>query len=98
MVRTSDRLKNFFPSLILRSPLHQLMSGKYAIIEFTGRKSGRVYTTPVAYVRDGDRVLLSTDSHWWGRRARGGPGGVGRGGGGVGAGGRGAPGPADRRR
>jgi deazaflavin-dependent oxidoreductase (nitroreductase family) len=65
MVTTADRLKNFFPTLILRSPAHPLMSGKYLIMEFTGRKSGRVYATPLAYVRDSDRVLLSTDSPWW---------------------------------
>jgi len=41
------------------------MSSKYAIIEFKGRKSGRIYRTPVAYVRDGDEVLLSTDSPWY---------------------------------
>lgn len=64
MVRAGD-LKNLFPSLILRSPLHPAMSGKYTIIEFTGRKSGRQYATPVAYIREGDRVLLSTDSPWW---------------------------------
>lgn len=41
------------------------MSGRYAVIEFTGRRSGHTYRTPVAYVRDGSRVLLSTDSPWW---------------------------------
>ncbi len=58
------RLGNAFPALILRSPLHGLMSGRYAIIEFTGRKTGRRYATPIAYLRNGDRVLLSTDSRW----------------------------------
>ncbi len=58
------RVGNAFPNLILRSPLHGLMSGRYAIIEFTGRRSGRRYATPIAYLRDGDRILLSTDSGW----------------------------------
>jgi len=58
------RFGNAFPTLILRSPLHGLMSRRYAIIEFTGRKSGRRYTAPVAYLLDGDRILLSTDSGW----------------------------------
>lgn len=53
------------PMVMLHSPAHPLVSGRYAIIEFTGRKSGRVFRTPVAYVRDGSRVLLSTDSPWW---------------------------------
>jgi deazaflavin-dependent oxidoreductase (nitroreductase family) len=34
-------------------------------IEFTGAKTGRRYTTPVAYVRTGDHVWLTTDSRWW---------------------------------
>jgi deazaflavin-dependent oxidoreductase (nitroreductase family) len=62
---------NLVPSLVLRSPLHRLMSGKYVIIEFTGRSSGRRYATPVAYVQEGSRVLLTTDSRWW-RNLRGG--------------------------
>ena len=60
-----NKLVNAFPSIIIRSPLHPIMSSKYAIIEFKGRKSGRIYRTPVAYVRDGDEVLLSTDSPWY---------------------------------
>ncbi|MEU6584207.1 nitroreductase/quinone reductase family protein [Nocardia sp. NPDC046763] len=59
-----DHAKNFFPSLIIRSPFHSLMSAKYGILTFTGRKSGRIYSTPMAYVREGNRVLLSTDSPW----------------------------------
>src|SRR5579863_8702157 len=60
-----NKLVNAFPSMIIRSPLHAIMSSKYANIEFKGRKSGRVYRTPVAYVRDGDRILMSTDSRWY---------------------------------
>ncbi len=71
MASTAARFANTVPMLILRSPVHRLMSGRYAIIEFTGRKSGRRYATPIAYVRDGDRVLLSTDSPWW-RNLKGG--------------------------
>lgn len=58
------RIGNAFPTLILRSPLHGLMSHRYAIIEFTGHRSGRRYATPIAYLRVGDRILLSTDSRW----------------------------------
>lgn len=71
MASIAARAGNAVPAVILRSPFHAVMSHKYAIIEFTGRKSGRRYTTPVAYVRDGDTVLLSTDSPWW-RNLRGG--------------------------
>jgi hypothetical protein len=60
----TDRAKNLFPALILESPLHGIMSAKYGILTFTGRKSGRIYSTPMAYVREGDRIFLSTDSPW----------------------------------
>ena len=60
-----SKLVNTFPTLIMRSPFHAIVSSKYTIIEFTGRKSGRVYRTPVAYLQDGDHVLLSTDSRWY---------------------------------
>jgi deazaflavin-dependent oxidoreductase (nitroreductase family) len=64
MTRMS-RLTNAVPSLVLRSPWHRLMSGRYAVLEFTGRTTGRTFRTPVAYVQDGSRVLMSTDSGWW---------------------------------
>lgn len=34
------------------------------LITFTRRKSGKIYATPVNYVREGDTVLLTTDSPW----------------------------------
>ncbi|MGW4125684.1 nitroreductase/quinone reductase family protein [Nocardia sp. NPDC004711] len=68
-----DRAKNLFPSLIIRSPFHGIMSAKYGMLTFTGRKSGRTYTTPMAYVREGNRVLLSTDSPWHRNLAGGAP-------------------------
>ncbi len=71
MATLASRAANFFPSMVLRSPLHFVMSGKYVIIEFTGRKSGRTYSTPVAYVREGDKILITTDSPWW-RNLKGG--------------------------
>jgi deazaflavin-dependent oxidoreductase (nitroreductase family) len=64
MPRISDRAKNLVPTLLLRSPLHRVMSGRYLEITFTGVRSARSYTTPVAYVTDGDKLLISTDSPW----------------------------------
>lgn len=65
MMPRISRLTNAVPMVVLHSPAHAALSGWYAVIEFTGRRSGRIYRTPVAYVRDGSRVLLSTDSPWW---------------------------------
>ena len=56
---------NKVPAAILRSPLHGLMSKRYLLLSFTGRKSGREYTTPVAYLSEGDAFLMTTDSPWW---------------------------------
>ena len=61
----TSRLRNAVPTLVLASAAHRLMSGRYAPLELTGRRSGRTYRIPVADVRDGTRVLLSTDSPWW---------------------------------
>jgi len=52
---------------LLRSPLHAAMSNSTMLLTFTGRKSGRTYTTPVNYVRDGDELLVvgSRGHSWW---------------------------------
>jgi deazaflavin-dependent oxidoreductase (nitroreductase family) len=52
---------------MLRSPLHGMLSGNTMIITYTGRKSGKTYSTPVNYVRDGD-VLWTVSFRqrtWW---------------------------------
>jgi deazaflavin-dependent oxidoreductase (nitroreductase family) len=51
--------------LILRSPLHSIVSKNVMLISFTGRKSGKTFTTPVSYIRDDGEVMLFTHSHWW---------------------------------
>ncbi|MEW5869728.1 MAG: nitroreductase family deazaflavin-dependent oxidoreductase [Chloroflexota bacterium] len=62
---------------LLRSPLHAFVSKNMMLITYTGRKSGKTYTTPVNYVRiDSDRgsYLLTTSFSqrtWW-RNLRGG--------------------------
>ncbi len=58
---------------LLRSPLHVLLSRSLMLITFTGRKSGRQFTTPVRYVRIGTtvRCFTSAENLWW-RNLRGG--------------------------
>lgn len=53
--------------LLLRSPLHLFLSGSLMLITFTGRKSGRRFTTPVRYVRRGDtvRCFTASENKWW---------------------------------
>ena len=58
---------------LLRSPLHFLASASLMIIAFKGRKTGRLYATPVRYLMEGDFVLCfsSKETRWW-RNLRGG--------------------------
>lgn len=49
----------------LRSPLHRLISGSVMLITFTGHKSGKVYTTPISYTRQGRQIIAFTRSKWW---------------------------------
>ncbi len=58
---------------ILRSPMHGLISKSVMLVTFAGRKSGKVYTVPVNYVRDGDQYLTVSyrQRNWW-RNLRGG--------------------------
>lgn len=51
--------------LLLRSPLHGLLSKDIILVTFTGRKSGRRYTTPVSYVEEGDKITFLTQGRWW---------------------------------
>ena len=59
--------------LLLCSPIHGFWSKSLLLITFTGNKSGRQYTTPVRYIRDGNliRCFTSAENKWW-RNMRGG--------------------------
>lgn len=50
---------------VLRSPLHRMASRSVMLITFTGKKSGKTYTTPISYARDGDEVMAFTGARWW---------------------------------
>lgn len=58
---------------ILRAPFHSLLSKNMLLITLTGRKSGKTYTIPINYIRDGDRFLtISYQQRTWWRNLRGG--------------------------
>ena len=50
---------------ILRSPLHGMLSKNFLLITFTGRKSGKTFTTPVSYSQEGDHLYIFTHATWW---------------------------------
>jgi hypothetical protein len=54
-------------SWILRSPLHGLLSKSTVLITLSGRKSGKKYTLPVNYVRDGETLIVTSQRErtWW---------------------------------
>ena len=65
--RVLARTGNPFVSFLLQSPLHGLLGARFTLLTVTGRKSGRTYTTPVNYVRDGDvlTVISRRGRTWW---------------------------------
>jgi hypothetical protein len=69
-----NRVGNPAIRLLLRSPLHRLASRQLALITVTGRRSGREFTFPVGYRRDGDVVKVPVGwpqrKVWW-RNLRG---------------------------
>jgi len=68
-----QRLYNPLVASLLCSPLHALISGSVLLLTFQGRGSGRTYTTPVNYVRDGeDLLLVAARDHTWWKNLRGG--------------------------
>lgn len=56
---------NSFMKFVLRSPVHAVASKSVLLITFTGRKSGRTYTTPVSYSQSGDLVTIFSHAGWW---------------------------------
>lgn len=70
-----NKIANPFVRLILRSPLHGMMSASVLLITYHGRKSGKEYTLPVQYVQDGNHIYIlpgyAEKKTWW-RNLKGG--------------------------
>jgi len=64
---------NFFIKTLLNSPLHPLLGSSFAVITVRGRKTGKLYSTPVNVTRDGDvfTIISRRERTWW-RNLRGG--------------------------
>jgi hypothetical protein len=64
-----NRVVNPTLRTILRSPIHRLASGRFALITYTGRRSGREYTIPCFYRDTGDEVTIAVGwpdrKVWW---------------------------------
>lgn len=66
-----SRVLNNSIKIVLRSPLHRVLSSSLLLITFTGRKSGKFYSTPVGYSEHDGEVLAFTHAAWW-KNLRGG--------------------------
>lgn len=68
-----NQLGNFIMKPLLASPLHFFASTRILLLSVTGRKTGKVYTTPLEYSREGDEVIVFTQKErkWW-RNLKGG--------------------------
>jgi len=64
---------NAMMKFILRSPLHGMVSKTITVISFTGRKSGKAYSTPVSYSQNGSTVTIFTHGEWWKNLSGGAP-------------------------
>jgi deazaflavin-dependent oxidoreductase (nitroreductase family) len=73
MIKRLRPIFNVVVKGLLRSPLHRIMSKGVLLITFQGRRSGKQYTTPASYLRDGQVVYVfsNPDRKWW-RNLRGG--------------------------
>ena len=59
--RTPPKWLNSMMTLMLRTPGLQRWIGKgVALLTFTGHRSGKQYTIPISYARDGNRVTALT--------------------------------------
>jgi hypothetical protein len=64
------RLGNPLVSGVLRSRAHRLLSGSLVVLEYEGRKSGRLFAIPLRYAEteSGRLVALAVEparKHWW---------------------------------
>lgn len=52
---------------LLQSPLHGIASANLCVFSYRGRRSGRSFTTPLSFMREGSlvRLLSSHNTRWW---------------------------------
>jgi hypothetical protein len=71
MISLNDLASPLNPLVValLRSPLHGVASKGLMVLSWTGRRSGRRFSIPVGYQRDGDSVIVliskPAEKRWW---------------------------------
>lgn len=56
---------NALVTTILRSRWHKMKSDRLLLLTFTGRKSGKEFTTPLRYTQKGQTVRVEIMYPWW---------------------------------
>jgi hypothetical protein len=69
--RSVIKILNALISMLLRSPLHGILSKSTIVLSFRGRKSGKLYTFPVGYYELQGNSLLVIPLHGWWKNLRG---------------------------
>ena len=66
---------NNFMIVLLKSPLHGLISKNILLLTYTGSKSGKTYRLPVNYIPVGDSLLVTSSRTrtWWRSLRKGAP-------------------------
>ena len=72
-----DRFNSCVVSLQSSRRWGRLVRRHMTVITYTGRRSGRTFSTPVAYKRSGDQVIIGVQmpdaKNWWRNFLDGGP-------------------------
>ena len=52
---------------LLQSPIHGIASANLCVFSYRGRRSGKSYSTPLSFMREGStvRLLSSHNTRWW---------------------------------
>ena len=58
-------LVNAIVTTILRSRWHGIRSDRLLLLTFTGRKSGKKFTTPLRYAQEGETLRMTVVYPWW---------------------------------
>ena len=63
--RPARTLVNAIVTTILRSRWHGMRSNRLLLLTFTGRKSGKEFTTPLRYAQEGEILRMTVVYPWW---------------------------------
>ena len=65
--RLARTLINSLVTIVLRSSWHRIRSDQLLLLTFTGRKSGKKFTTPIRYMQEDEtlHIKVLVEYSWW---------------------------------